>query len=146
MEAEILHELTWIRRLLVALLVCASYFAALLTLSVSVRVLFWRRRNFADTCWEMLDRGEEERVIRLASRRLKKYPRDAGARWVLANAYRRRGDLWHALAEARKTKELRPEWNEEFTAPFLAETEQELATAGATMISKNTDENPQAPE
>jgi len=139
-NAELLNEVVLIRRLLMLLVVlCLLAFLARIVLAIFYSK---SRSKIVDEWYSMLDHGEAERVVAQTQKRLLRYPDDPYARWALAKALRKRGDLWRALAEARRTQELKPDWQEEYTTPFILETEKELARSGAKAREGESGETP----
>ncbi len=134
MEMEVLHQLVWIKWLLVAVLFVFVAAVGLIGMAMlkmgRMAEQMKSEQHSTDRLKALLDEGKAEEAIALVEARLKKYPDDAQAHWFLAQACYRTGDLHRSLIALRKTQELQPDWEATYTGPLLRVLEQRISDAG----------------
>lgn len=78
---------------------------------------------------DLLEKGEFERLIQLASVKIRERPNHAYARWYLARALYSQDRFGAAIQEFEATRRLEPEWAANYIDPYLQEARLKLATS-----------------
>lgn len=74
----------------------------------------WSRKLAQDT----LAKGHEEKLVTMATERIKEFPNDPEPYWYRAKAYVSLGQYEDALRDLDRTEAIAPQWLEEYIEPL----------------------------
>ena len=138
MDAQILHEVIWIRWLVTAIAVAVVVFAAAYVISFGAayiqKLAEVKTGDFFDRGNSLLNRGRLDELLGLCDKHLVEFPADAGAHWLKANAHYRRKEWNQALVSYRKAQELQPGWVVGSVISELEDAIRESRTSGDLKI------------
>ena len=71
-----------------------------------------------DLARDMLNRGDLEKLVVMATKRIEGFPNDAQPYWYRAKAYVSLGRYEEALKDVNKAESIAPEWKVQWTEPL----------------------------
>lgn len=128
-SSEIVRELAQIRLATYAILLIVVVTAVGTAVRTYSYVKQLARKELGDLfrseARDLFEKGHLDKLVAIASDRIKERPNDAHAHWYLARVYRLWGNWDHALNEMEIVGKLVPEWRAEYVMPFIRAVEEE---------------------
>jgi len=134
---EDVEKIKWVVTLMLALFLVSTGY--LIYLFASLRKLIQVERganDFRQKAKILLNRNELDRVIKLATERIDKYPGELYAHWYLGQAYYRKKQWHKALWEFNYIYEIAPSWRQRFVNPFIYDIKEHLQNSKPEIIKR----------
>ena len=81
----------------------------------------------------LLDSGELDKAIEIATKQIEKSPSDPDGYWFRGKAYYQQEKWQLAIDDFKQTEKLSPNWKEEYTDPYIKQAEEQLETANKSL-------------
>ena len=143
MDEKALRQLLWMKWLLVGVIL-----ALVVPMAISTWFMFGAfseinsfsskcspsesERPFKDQASDLLLSGKEQDVLKLASTREPRYPKDPDVYYFRGRAYFQAGEYKKAIEALSVAESIAPGWREQYTGPYIREAKNRLANPSSS--------------